>query len=100
MNPALCSYPSVPNSEKAQFKQPPQYVFQGNAKIEDQDPGTTQPEGNSTPSYQNLANNVTEKVLGTNRILSRIFATRLNGNSSAEDFRDKVHRANGQIERL
>ena len=49
MNPALCSYPSVPNSEKAQLKQPPSNEFFNKTKVSDQDPGTTQPEANSSP---------------------------------------------------
>ena len=44
----MVSPPSEPHSEKAHPNSPPQINLAFKAKGPDQDPGTTQPEGNST----------------------------------------------------
>ena len=44
----MVSPPSEPHSEKAHLNSPPQINLAFKAKGPDQDPGTTQPEGNST----------------------------------------------------
>ena len=44
----MVSPPSEPHSEKAHSNSPPQINLAFKAKGPDQDPGTTQPEGNST----------------------------------------------------
>ena len=44
----MVSPPSEPHSEKAHPNSPPQINLAFKAKVPDQDPGTTQPEGNST----------------------------------------------------